>query len=84
MNLTESYDNISHNVFTEKGILRSENELLQTLDFQFDIVTPFQFISTIILIVKTIVNDEHSNQLFSCLEVTSIQYAKMSLVNKDL
>ncbi|CAI2369213.1 unnamed protein product [Moneuplotes crassus] len=83
ISLKDICKNISHEVFDENSILKCENKILETLDFQYDITTPFHFISTILLIVKTLVDDEKNHQLLSCLELTSFQYAKMSLINKD-
>lgn len=83
ISLRDICKNISHGVFDESSILKCENKILETLDFQYDIITPFHFISTILLIVKTLIDDEKNHQLLSCLELTSFQYAKMSLINKD-
>lgn len=75
--------NISHSVFEEKEILKAENMILQSLDFEYDIITPFHFISALLLIAKTVIKDEENHQLFTCLELTSFQYAKMALVNVE-
>ena len=81
--MKEIWESISHGVFKAKNILKTENAIFQALDYEYDIVTPFHFITTIMMLVKKEVWYEESKHLYNTLELAAFQYAKMTLINAD-
>lgn len=55
-------EKISHNAFSQKDIMKREEEFLRMFDFQFNFVTPFDLHQTYMgLMKKTFCNEKSSS-----------------------
>lgn len=45
-------EKISHNAFSQKQILKREEEFLKLFEFQFDFVTPYDIYQTYIALIR--------------------------------
>ena len=80
-------EKISHNAFSQKQILKREEEFLKLFEFQFDFVTPFDIFQTYMTIIKqrlvTSISSEADQANLKKLEELSLLLIRMTIQNAN-
>lgn len=80
-------EKISHNAFSQKQILKREEEFLKLFEFQFDFVTPFDIFQTYMTIIKqrlvTNISSEADQANLKKLEELSLLLIRMTIQNAN-
>ena len=80
-------EKISHNAFTQKQILKREEEFLKLFEFQFDFVTPYDIYQTYMALIKQRIMknkdfDDDGGQ-FKKIEELSLLLIRMTIQNNN-
>jgi hypothetical protein len=82
--LRDICEKIGHDSYGPKAIRKQEIQMLRTLDYEIEAVTPDYFIQTIMIVLKKNVSYPDNRILYSTLERTSLQYAKMAIIDSEM
>ena len=80
-------EKISHNAFSQKQILKREEEFLKLFEFQFDFVTPFDLYQTYITLIRQRMVTNNSSEAdqanFKKIEELSLLLIRMTIQNNN-
>ena len=80
-------EKISHNAFSQKQILKREEEFLKLFEFQFDFVTTYDIFQTYITLIKhrivTNKSSEVDQENFKKIEELSLLLIRMAIQNSN-
>lgn len=83
LSLNELVNKIAYGEFQHNRVKKTEIQILDTLGWNINFVTPLSFIKMTMMLMENTVKSQSFKPLFENLKAHAIQYSKMAMINEE-